>query len=282
VKIKINWMNHGAPLWVVERKGTNFNGPEADALADELLLNPKDREKILNAIKDAGKSKAQTIAPNTAIQRINGLAKEIAWRNVGDSLALKAYAVALSAQAEAISRLNREPELVSAVYFDETTGLPVYSNTEADLMTFCHMFEPEPMLKAILDSFSGWSVLGIQKFEGCRCGGDLVNLELKIRLHHSHEVKDGRFVIEQLLGVESDNQAHLDKHFSGFSRKSKAQENIMVVAISKASIKLEGEYQLWVEEEKCANEIKIDQWKAILNETVARLVEAKETKEQVQ
>ena len=144
------------------------------------------------------------------------------------------------------------------------------------------IFEPEPMLKAILDSFSGWSVLGIQKFEGCRCGGDLVNLELKIRLHHSHEVKDGRFVIEQLLGVESDNQAHLDKHFSGFSRKSKAQENIMVVAISKASIKLEGEYQLWVEEEKCANEIKIDQWKAILNETVARLVEAKETKEQVQ
>lgn len=264
--IKINWTKHDAPLWTVEK-----NPPQGRDLGPpaEILLGPQDQERLANAIKEAGNAKVQTVAPDKAVQQIRSLAKEIALRNL-DSLALKAYAIALFAQTETIAKLNREPELISMVYLDKTTGLPVYSNTEADLMTFCQMFDPEPMLKAVLDSFSGWSVLGIQKFEGCRCGGDPVNLELKIRLHHSHEIKDGRFFIEQLLGIESDNQAHLEKHFSGFSQKSKANEKIMIVATSRASISLEGEfhghdlYEFRVEEEQRSNEVKVADWRNVL------------------
>lgn len=257
--IKINWATPGAPLWTVEKKPKKLIGPEADALSNYEYLLVTDGFKTENL-------HTKTVFPEEAVRQIRNLVKEIALRKV-DSLALKAYAVALSAQTKVIARLNREPELVSMVYLDEATGLPLYSNTEADLMTFCQMFEPEPMLKAILDSFSGWSILGTQKFEGCRCGDDSVNLELKIRLHHSHEIKDGRFFIEQLLGVESDNQAHLEKHYGGFSQKSKAQENILIVAVSKISIRLSDEYdqhEFQVEEERHSDQINIGVWRNIL------------------
>jgi len=248
---------------------TNFRGPEADALADRLLLGSGETENSALAIQNY---KTSTIDPFEAVTRIKNTVEAIA-SSGNSSLALKAYAIALQAQAEVLPILNSNPLLISRVYFEEAFNLPSYNSMLADLVYYCQKLEPESTLKAVLDSFSGWSVLGIQKFEDCRCSGDPVNLELKIRAHHSHEIRDGKFFIEQFLGVESENKLHLEKHYSGFSRKSvAAEDSIQIVSISRASIQLQGEYghilpnsyEFAVEEERCSEEIDINTWQQLL------------------
>lgn len=213
------------------------------------------------------------IDPFEAVRRIRGIVGAIAGSEAGSaSLALKAYSIALRAQSAVLQVLNANPELVSKVHFDNVSGLPSYSIMAADLISCCKKFEPEPVLKAVLDSFSGWAVLGTQKLEGCRCGSEPVDIELKIRVHHSHEIKDDKFFIEQLLGVESENKEHLEKHYGGFNQKSNAGENILIVAVSRASIILAGKdecaqssrYEFKIEEEKQSDEVDISIWKNIL------------------
>jgi len=237
--------------------------------ADRLLLGSGETENLVVATK---KYKTSTVDPFEAVTRIKNIVEAIA-SSGNSSLALKAYAIALQAQADVLPVLNSNPLLISRVYFEEAFNLPSYSSMSADLISYCRKLEPKAMLKAVLDSFSGWAILGIQKFEGCRCSGDPVNLELKIRAHHSHEIKDGKFFVEQLLGIESENKEHLEKHYNGFSRKSVASENnIQIVSISRASIKIKGEYdhvlrnsyEFKVEEERCSEEIDVEAWRHVL------------------
>ena len=237
--------------------------------ADRLLLGSGETENLVVATK---KYKTSTVDPFEAVTRIKNIVEAIA-SSGNSSLALKAYAIALQAQADVLPVLNSNPLLISRVYFEEAFNLPLYRSMLADLISYCRKLEPEAMLKAVLDSFSGWSVLEIQKFEGCRCSGDPVNLDLKIRAHHSHEIRDGKFFIEQLLGVESENKIHLEKHYNGFSRKSvAAEDSIQIVSISRASIQLQGEhdhvlrncYEFKVEEESCSEEIDIEAWQHTL------------------
>ena len=132
--------------------------------------------------------KTSTIDPFEAVTRIKNIVEAIA-SSGNSSLALKAYAIALQAQAEVLPVLNSNPLLISRVYFEKAFNqffLPSYSSMLADLVSYCHKFEPEPVLKAVLDSFSGWSVVTVQKLEDCRCGGDPITLGLKIKTHHTH------------------------------------------------------------------------------------------------
>ena len=257
MKIKINWAGEG-PLWTIEKETKKESDTELEVL---LAGHPN---------LAAQNYQINTFDPFEAVRRIGFIRKEISASRAGFSLAPKAYAFALNAQIKILLALNQNPNLTSRVYFDDVSGLPSFSNMAADLISYCGRFEPEPILKAVLDSFSGWAVLGVQKFEGCRCSGEPVNLELKMRVHHSHEIKDGKFFIEQLLGIESENKEHLERHYNKFSQKSKTGENIVIVAVSKASIKLVGEYgdgwhEFAVEEEKHSDEIDINAWRLFLD-----------------
>ncbi|MBI2057514.1 MAG: hypothetical protein HYT63_00820 [Candidatus Yanofskybacteria bacterium] len=255
--IKINWTNRNAPLWTVKENEISGTRLGVSLAVESLNLATEDYQ-------------TDTVDPFEAVLCIKGIAAMIAeFEKDSFSLALRAYAMALQAQAAILPVLNANPNLVSKVYFDKAFNLPSYSPMLADLVSYCSKFEPEPMLKAVLDSFSGWAVLAVQKFEDCRCNGDPITLELKIRAHHSHEIKDGKFIIEQLLGIESENKEHLQKHYGGFSQKSNADENIVVVAVSRASIKLDGEYghdwhELKIEEEKHSDQIDINAWRHVL------------------
>ncbi|MBI2676449.1 MAG: hypothetical protein HYX21_00635 [Candidatus Yanofskybacteria bacterium] len=258
--IKINWTNFELPLWAVEKKAKKVSNT---GLKFPIAAGPPN---LAN-----GDYQTNTVDPFEAVTRIKNIVGQIA--SFGQScLALKAYAIALQAQAVVLPVLNSSPLLVSKVYFDKALNLPSYSPMLADLVSYCSKFEPEPMLKAVLDSFSGWSVLAVQKFEDCRCNGDPVTLELKIRVHHSHEVKNSKFFIEQLLGIESENKEHLQKHYGGFNQKSVADPNIQIVSISRISIQLQGEYghvlhnsyEFKVEEEKHSDQIDINAWQTLL------------------
>lgn len=235
------------------------------------------------------------VEPAEAVRRINKVVKIIQTEHPS-SLALLAYAVALSAHARIIKRLNENPEVAAPVYFEDVSGLPAYTCMQADLVSYCHRFEPEPLHKAVLDSFSGWTRAGVQGvdgrpgLEGCRCPGDPVTIHLEIMLKHTHQVVDDKLVIEQSLGIKHDGdnkdhgKAHLENHYSGFTEESD-REDILIVASSKASIELvTGEYglrghQFAQEATRHANEIDIQEWRSLLTATLNSLAPAEQPEE---
>lgn len=146
-------------------------------------------------------------------------------------LAFYAFRVALEAEREAVKLLNDE-YLNCMVPWDPDTGFPTPSTIAGDAASLANTLPPHDTLRAILESFSRWTVLAQERIL-CSCGksgSQQRDVELKVLMNHSIKSERGGLTVKQFVGVRSGDFGHL-KHHYGFKKDSKASDDIIIVWI---------------------------------------------------
>lgn len=171
---------------------------------------------------------------NRFIQELNSLGQ--AERSNGQFLWLCLYILALSAQEKMICSLN-DGLIASDIPWDTGADIPSVSSTVGDAVSYAERLEDpkDHFLKALLLSFSGWTLLSTEKKE-CACSnGRLQDLSVDVLVQTDLKISRGRAkeygdhpIVNFYIGVQSDDQDHLERHYS-FKEKSVRHEGLIII-----------------------------------------------------
>lgn len=193
----------------------------------------------------------ETIDYKKALSRIavlkNQLTKKLDGldRSKGEYFWLSLYMLAICAQEQLISSLNDEL-LASSTPWDTELNLPLISSTIGDAMSYAgRLKDPKDyLLKALLLSFSGWTLLSTEKKE-CACSkGKLQEISVDVLVQTSMQIMkitkepplDWPYLdVNFLVGVQSDDQDHLGHHYS-FKKQSVRHEGLIIIFSSKGAM----------------------------------------------
>lgn len=157
--------------------------------------------------------------------------------NRQDFFWLAVYILALYAQEEMIDSINDEL-IFSDVPWDGRINIPSVSSTVGDAISYAERLKDpkDNFLKALLLSFSGWTLLSTEK-KKCACGkGELKEVPVNVLVNSSIQVDEThRFRVEFFVGVQSDDQDHLEQHYS-FKEKSVRDNDLIVIHNSQGVI----------------------------------------------
>ncbi len=170
------------------------------------------------------------------------------------------FGLALKAQIKVLQSLNSQ-YLYCDVLWDQDTGLPSHPSLVADVQKFPEILEHPELLETVLKSFASWTLLQRQEIDCC-CGGDfkLRKVLFEIMLNHILRVEGNSLIITQLVGVRSDDQKHLKKHYS-FSKQSKRADDMHIVwSCANKLTPNDGSYSLSSLESQCAKEFKVEEF----------------------
>lgn len=149
-------------------------------------------------------------------------------------LPLRVYLLGLLAQRKIIEYLN-DDNLWCQVVWDSATGLPSHPSFAADLVKYTETFKTGDILEAILNSFSGWTLL--QREESlCCCGGGERMVSREMMVNTVLKAGEDGLVIKLLVGVRSGDLKHLEHHFK-IGKPSRVDGNLYIVFTSENQIR---------------------------------------------
>lgn len=171
---------------------------------------------------------------NRLLQKLNSL--DQARRSNGQFFGLNLYILALSAQEKMICSLN-DGLIASDIPWDTGADIPSVSSTVGDAVSYAERLKDpkDHFLKALLLSFSGWTLLSTEK-KKCACSnGRLQDLSVDVLVQTDLKISRGRAkeygdhpIINFSIGVQSDDQGHLERHYS-FKEKSVRHEGLVII-----------------------------------------------------
>ncbi len=180
------------------------------------------------------------VLKNELINKLAGLEK-----SKGESFWLSLYTLAICAQEQLISSLNDEL-ISSSIPWDMESNLPLISSTIGDVISYAERLkDPEDyFLKALLLSFSGWTLLSTEKKE-CACSkGKLQDISVDVLVQTNIQIMkipkewplDWQYIdVNFTVGVQSDDQDHLEHHYS-FKKQSVRHEGLVIIFSSKGGM----------------------------------------------
>lgn len=195
--------------------------------------------------------KIETIDYREALRRIAALKNQLIKkldgldRSKGEYFWLSLYTLAICAQEKLISSLN-DDLIASSTPWDVEVNLPLISSTVGDVASYAErLTDPKDyLLKALLSSFSGWTLLSTEKKE-CACNKGslkeisidvLVQTNLQIMKIPKEQPLDWPYVdVNFLVGVQSNDQDHLEHHYS-FKKQSVRHEGLIIIFSSKGAM----------------------------------------------
>jgi len=136
-------------------------------------------------------------------------------------------------------RLSRfDPAL--GVPWDTGMLLPSLPTLGADADTYSELFgRDKAKFRALAGSFSGWREFCEETFQcACGVGLKLKNITVRLLVHTLLKSDVGGLHITSLVGVRSDNRAHLDNHYS-FSRNSRVDGRTRVISSVEARVRFD-------------------------------------------
>ena len=184
----------------------------------------------------------EIVNPEDTVKRINEILAQLKEQLKLDGIyesskyvSIVMYYLALRAQVEILEYLN-DGVLSCPIVWDRSTGLPCHPSMAADVRKFVEKLEIPDLLKAVLLSFSEWTIIQSENFLCC-CGKDSrqIKVQLDIMINNALRISDGRLIIKKIIGIKSDNEDHLINHYN-FSEKSVVDKNIYKVWICENTI----------------------------------------------
>ena len=176
---------------------------------------------------------AAFINPSDAVVRLeiiaNQIEKLLRAETKTELFAARVYCLALRAQQKILEYLNSD-SFYCQVLWDGRTGLPSHPSLAADAAKCGEVFELSAESRALLNSFSEWTVLRSEKLEGCCCSGKPRDVLLEIMVNTVLRVDTDWLVVKLLLGVRANDEKHLEKHY-GFKKQSRASGDINIIFI---------------------------------------------------
>ncbi len=141
-------------------------------------------------------------------------------------LASVVYCLALKAQKKILAYLN-DDDFFCQVLWDSRIGLPSSPSLAADVAKCAEVFDLSPELKSLLNSLSGW-VLFKKEQMPCCCGGKERMVDIDIMMNTILKVENSSLTVKFLVGVKSDDQDHLEKHYKT-KRQSKVDSGLIII-----------------------------------------------------
>lgn len=204
-------------------------------------FNPRGKDKLLILPGIMSGHRVEAIGYKEALSRIGSLRDTLinkpkvkVDRSKGDFLWLTIYILALFGQERMIDSVNDEL-IASDIPWDSEMNMPMTSSVVGDVTSYAERLKDpkDHFLKAMLLSFSGWTLLSTEKKE-CACGNGklreilvdvLVQTTLKITMFQGVKMC---LQVEFLVGVQSNDQEHLECHYS-FKTQSIRHDNLIIV-----------------------------------------------------
>lgn len=182
-------------------------------------------------------NKVEAIGYKDALSRIRSLRETLinkpldtVDRSKSNWFWLAIYILALCAQEKMIDSMNDEL-IASDIPWDIKPDLPLISSTIGDAISYAERLKDpkDYFLKALLLSFSGWTLLSTEKKE-CACGnGKLREIPVDVLVNTNIQVNPPNGLnMEFFVGVQSDDQEHLERHYS-FKKQSVRQDNLIII-----------------------------------------------------
>lgn len=180
------------------------------------------------------------VLKNQLIKKLDGLD-----RSKGEYFWLSLYMLAICAQEQVISSLN-DDLIASSTPWDTESDLPLISSTIGDAISYAERLKDpkDYLLKALLLSFSGWTLLSTEKKE-CACSkGKLQEISVDVLVQTNMQIMkitkepplDWPYLdVNFLVGVQSDDQDHLEHHYS-FKKQSVRNEGLIIIFSSKGAM----------------------------------------------
>ena len=159
-------------------------------------------------------------------------------RSKGEFFWLSLYTLAICAQEQLIYSLNDEL-ISSSIPWDIESDLPLISSTIGDALSYAERLKDpkDYFLKALLLSFSGWTLLSTEQKE-CACSkGKLQDISVDVLVQTNMQMMkipkerplDWSYIdVNFLVGVQSDDQDHLEHHYS-FKKQSIRHEGLIII-----------------------------------------------------
>lgn len=197
------------------------------------------------------------LSPSEAVIRLEKIICRLD-RRIGETikpeeLAAGACLLALAAQRKFLICQN-DSVLSSMVLWGDKTGFPSHPSFTADAASFAKTLPAEVFcsegqkaegresfaeLKAILGSFSAWTVLKKEELP-CWCGGSKRIVNIEVMANVALKAVDAGLSARLLIGIRTDDQNHFQKHYSS-SRLSRAIDDILIIFECENRIILNGE-----------------------------------------
>ena len=157
---------------------------------------------------------------------------------------LTVYILALYAQERMIGSMNDEL-IASDVPWEGKSNIPLISSTVGDAISYAERLKDpkDYFLKALLLSFSGWTLLSTEKKE-CACGnGKLREIPVDVLVNTNIQANpEGGLNMEFFIGVQSDDQEHLERHYS--FKKQSVRDNSLIIIFSSGGIIFKDSYNV--------------------------------------
>ena len=141
--------------------------------------------------------------------------------------AARVYCLALRAQQKILGYLNSD-SFYCQVLWDDRTSLPSHPSLAADAAKCGEVFDLPTESRALLNSFSEWTVLRSEKLEGCCCSGKPRDVLLDIMANTVLRADTDWLTVKLLLGIRTNDENHLEKHY-GFKRQSQVSDDIGII-----------------------------------------------------
>lgn len=175
---------------------------------------------------------------SSLIKKLNSLHNNE--RSADQYLWLSSYILAISAQELMIGSMN-DDLIASDVPWDKEADIPLISSTVGDAMSYAERLKDpkDHFLKALLLSFSGWTLLSTEKKE-CACNkGKLQEVSVDVLVNTNMARTKSLIKIGFFVGVQSDDPNHLESHYS-FKEKSVRSEGLIIIHNSQGRMDKEG------------------------------------------
>lgn len=174
----------------------------------------------------------------------------------GNFFWLSTYILALSAQEMMISSVN-DGLIASDIPWDSQVNIPSTSATVGDATSYAErLSDPKDhFLKALLLSFSGWTLLSTEKKE-CACGkGKLQDISVDVLVNTALRVEpnSNQLSLAFFVGVQSDDQEHLKCHYSYKETRSR-DEGLIIIHRSRGHIRPKNSYAAYYYVEENLNQ----------------------------
>lgn len=161
-------------------------------------------------------------------------------QTTGMYLWLSLYILALSAQERMVDSIN-DDLIASDIPWDSVADMPSISSTIGDAVSYAERLKDpkDHFLKSLLLSFSGWTLFSTEKKE-CACGkSNLKEIPVDILVNTSlttvTDSLSSGLVLSFLIGVKSDDQDHLEGHYS-FKKKSVRDDGLIIIHNSQGGV----------------------------------------------
>lgn len=198
-------------------------------------------------LTEANEGLVSFLLPKEAIIRLDEIIGQFKAKIAGNSsvnlLASHIFCLALEAQKKILDHLN-DDNFYCQVPWDLRTGLPSHPSLAADAVKYSELFEVSSQLKALLNSFSGWSLF-TKETKKCHCmvKGKTIEVGINIFVNTLLKADSDGLKIKLLFGVKSDVDGYIEQHWhlKKSEYESKVADDLYIIFSCENVISFAGE-----------------------------------------